>query len=526
MDFVKVGILAMILAVALPAAEHNVLTPAESAAGWKLLFDGKTMNGWTDPTRMNPAGDAWSVEDGCLKANKHPRIREDLLTKETFRDFELTFEWRISKAGNSGLKYRIQDTVFLDSTKVPKNAKRFEDMVGYEMEHHLGSRATLAPNAHSEDYPVGFEYQTIDNEGHPDGRRGGSHATGALYDMVAPTRQMARPVGEFNQSRIVLRGNHVEHWLNGEKVVDTMLDAPEIEKAVTARWKGTGVYDLLVKQPKKDCPIGLQNHDDAAWFRDIKIRPMTSTAIMDRIRTLRRVPDEQRGAVTSELALAIRNLPAGEKKLGLASSLANLSTEGDFGKAALQEVAATLAQALREEHPSDQNPYVTLAQLERYEGVKAPLDAPELKAALARLAADDELRRAADFTLMALDGKQWNLKSLRGKVVLLNFWATWCPPCRKEMPDLQLLYARFKAQGLVVLAISDEEPAKVRPFVAEKNYTYPILLDPDRKANDAFIVEGIPKSFVYNRDGQLSAQAIDMRTQRQFLEMLAKAGLR
>lgn len=421
MDFVKVGILVLILAAALPAAEHNVLTPAERAAGWKLLFDGKTMNGWTDPTKMKPAGDAWSVEDGCLKANRHPRIREDLMTKETFRDFELTFEWRISPAGNSGLKYRIQDTVFLDSAKVLKNAKRFEDTVGYEMEHRLGSRATLAPNAHSEDYPVGFEYQTIDNQGHPDGRRGGSHATGALYDMVAPSKQLARPVGEFNQSRIVLRGNHVEHWLNGQKVVDTLLDAPEIEKAVAARWKGTGVYNLLVKQPKKDCPIGLQNHNDVAWFRDIKIRPLpASTAIMDRIRTLRQVPDERRGAVTAELALAIRNLPAGERKLGLASSLANLSTEGDFGKATLQEIAATLA----------------------------------------------------------------------------------------------------------VLAISDEESAKVRPFIAGKNYTYPILLDPGRKANEAFVVEGIPRSFIYNRDGQLAAQAIDMRTQQQFLEMLAKAGLR
>jgi hypothetical protein len=157
---------------------------------------------------MNPPGDSWTIEEGCLKANARPRIREDLLTADTFTDFELRFEWRISPGGNSGLKYRIQDSVFLDSSKTPKG-KRCEETVGYELEHRLGNRASLPPDAHSEDYPIGFEFQTIDNEGHADGRRGGSHASGALYDMVAPERQMAKPVGEFNEARIVLRGNRI-----------------------------------------------------------------------------------------------------------------------------------------------------------------------------------------------------------------------------------------------------------------------------------------------------------------------------
>jgi peroxiredoxin len=110
-------------------------------------------------------------------------------------------------------------------------------------------------------------------------------------------------------------------------------------------------------------------------------------------------------------------------------------------------------------------------------------------------------------------------------VVLVNFWATWCPPCRKELPDLEALYQRFHSSGLVILAISDEDAAKVKPFVAEQKLTYPVLLDPGRKVNERFQVEGIPKSFVYGRDGKLAAQAIDMRTQRQFLEMLKRAGL-
>ena len=94
------------------------------------------------------------------------------------------------------------------------------------------------------------------------------------------------------------------------------------------------------------------------------------------------------------------------------------------------------------------------------------------------------------------------------------------------MPDLEVLYNRFKSQGLVILAISDEDAGKVKPFLAERKVTYPILLDSGRKVNELFRIEGIPKSFVYDRDGKLVAQAIDMRTQKQFLEMLAKTGLR
>ena len=144
---------------------------------------------------------------------------------------------------------------------------------------------------------------------------------------------------------------------------------------------------------------------------------------------------------------------------------------------------------------------------------------------MTRLQMEEQQRRQADFTLKDLTGKEWTLSQLRGKVVLVNFWATWCPPCRKEMPDLDALYNEFRARGLVILAISDEDTAKVQPFIAEHKYTYPILLDPGDKVNKLMAVEGIPKSFVYDREGKLVAQAMDMRTRNQLLQMLSQAGM-
>ena len=253
--------------------------------------------------------------------------------------------------------------------------------------------------------------------------------------------------------------------------------------------------------------------------------------IADQIKRLRDLPDDPRARVTKQLALAIRQLPATQNKLRLANGLANLSTEGDFGRDTLQEVTTTLAGALHEtpipgKPGQPAAPYMELAQLVRYEDMQASLDDPQFAAAVSKLQADDARRQQADFTLEDFHGTKWTLKKLTGKVVVVNFWATWCPPCRKEMPDLEKLYKRFKDQGLVILAISDEDEAKVIPFIKDEGVSYPILLDPGRKVNRLFEVEGIPKSFVYDRDGKLVAQSIDMRTQKQFLEMLGNAGLR
>jgi len=276
---------------------------------------------------------------------------------------------------------------------------------------------------------------------------------------------------------------------------------------------------LLLSRPPY---LRAQTHQ-AIWNKQEK-------PIADQIRGLRGLPDDVRARTTKNLAIKIRQLPVTPNKLRLAADLANLSTEGDFGRDTLQEVATTLAAALREQpvHPKQgqpPRPYVELAELVRYEHVQASLDDPQFAAAISKIEADNERRQQADFTLTELGGKKWTLKEQRGKVVVVNFWATWCPPCRKEMPDLETLYKQFKDQGLVILAISDEDAGKVAPFIAEQKVTYPILLDPGRKVNELFQIEGIPKTFVYDRSGKLVAQSIDMRTRRQFLEMLAQAGL-
>ena len=254
--------------------------------------------------------------------------------------------------------------------------------------------------------------------------------------------------------------------------------------------------------------------------------------IVAQIKTLRSLDDTVRAGITKDLALQIRALPMVPNKLTLAVALANLSTEGDFGHDTLQAVTTTLATAIREQPPTrddkgePNDAYVELASLVRYEHMHASSDDPQFADAMARLESDDTKRQNADFILSDLQGKAWRLRELKGKVVLVNFWATWCPPCRKEMPDLQALYDKYKDQGLLVLSISDEGAAKVSPFIAERKISYPVLLDPGRKVAEAFVVEGIPKSFVYDRDGKLVAQSIDMRTRSQFQAMLAQAGLR
>ena len=261
----------------------------------------------------------------------------------------------------------------------------------------------------------------------------------------------------------------------------------------------------------------------AITFDSGRTRSPAETAILERMIKLRSLPDAERAKAVLELARAIQNLPKGAKA-NWASSLANLATEGDNGPDALKAVAAALGQGIQESAPSARA-YLELAQLVRYEHTRAPFSDPSLDAADAVLALRERVHQETGFTLTGMDGKTYSLAALRGKVVLLNFWATWCPPCRKEMPDMETLYRRFESKGLVVIAVSDEERETVAGFLEKQHYTFPVLLDPDRKANDAFGVEGIPKSFIFDAQGRLVAQAIDMRTQRQFLELLKQAGL-
>jgi hypothetical protein len=268
MPWIRIGAAscAVMLAIAANAAD-NQLSAAEKAAGWRLLFDGNSYANWVDPATKTPPGDSFAIEDGCLRAVAHPKIVEDLFTRDTFGDFELAFDWKISSAGNSGIKYRIQDHLYVKQERGGK----FEDTL------NASFNPRLQRTAPGQDYVVGFEYQLVDNEKNSDATRGGAlHQAGALYDVQSPSKDATKPVGEFNHSRLIISGDHVEHRLNGVKVVDTSLKSPAVAAAMAKRWGSTSrVYELLVNQPKKRCPISLQNHNDDAWFKNIKIRDLS-----------------------------------------------------------------------------------------------------------------------------------------------------------------------------------------------------------------------------------------------------------
>jgi peroxiredoxin len=254
------------------------------------------------------------------------------------------------------------------------------------------------------------------------------------------------------------------------------------------------------------------------------------SSIMNELRSLATETTPQTPALVIKIASEIHTLPAGQNKVHIANGLAQLSSRVDPGQQALQAVADTLAQSLAE-YPvpgtDDQPPmpYIDLAKLVHYEHVTTTLDDPLLAKAMQRLVAEDADVERADFTLKDLQGQDVALSQLRGKVVLVNFWATWCSPCLLEMPDLNDLYSRFKSQGLVVLSITNEESSKVGSFVNKIGYHAPVLLDPDSQAAKQFHVENLPRSFVFNRKGKLVAIAVDQRSRRQFFQMLASTGL-
>ncbi len=252
----------------------NKLSEQERAEGWQLLFDGKTLNHWVNPSREQPPGDAWTIEDECLKANPKPRITEDLVSKDKYGDFELQWDWKIAPGGNSGVKYRIQQLLPLTLGNKNPSIKKFEDQVQYASEHNPpNARSGIQPGEKAQIYVVGFEYQMIDNSRHPDAKHGPAYQTGALYSILGPSQEVGKEAGEFNHSLLIVKGSHVEHWLNGVKVVDTSLSTEQLKDNLAHRWgKDSAVYHLLVDQPVKQCPFSLQNHGDAAWFRNIEIK--------------------------------------------------------------------------------------------------------------------------------------------------------------------------------------------------------------------------------------------------------------
>jgi hypothetical protein len=212
------------------AAEPNQLTAEEKAAGWKLLFDGQSARGWHSFKKRTFPETGWVVEDGWFKcvANGHGG---DIVSMEEFNDFELSWEWRIPPKANNGLKYFITE-----------------------------ERAQA----------IGHEYQMIDDTQAPDAK----HSTASFYDVLPPRADKPlKPPGEINHSRVLVRGNHVEHWLNGAKVLEYELGSNEVKAAVAkSKFKSVPGFGTKIKGH-----ILLTEHHDEASFRNIKIRELKGT---------------------------------------------------------------------------------------------------------------------------------------------------------------------------------------------------------------------------------------------------------
>lgn len=261
----------------------------------------------------------------------------------------------------------------------------------------------------------------------------------------------------------------------------------------------------------------------------------TPDSIRTEIRGLRSLPEAERGARTGAIAREIASLPDGQPKLALAVGLAGLSTEGDAGRDNLQAVTDTLSRALAGTPASEAapgkpaRPYTELAMLARYEGMRVGGPAtqdPQYGAAMKEFEHQDAQVVKNDFALKDAQGRTWTKSELRGKIVLLNFWATWCPPCRVELPNMDALMQRYASQGLVILAVTNEDQAKVDKLFHGVTPHFHVLYDPGNKVADAYFVDSLPRTYVFNSEGKLAAVGMDGRTQQQFLEMLKKAGLK
>jgi hypothetical protein len=229
-------------------AAPNTLTDAEKAAGWRLLWDGRSTEGWHSAKADVFPAKGWEIKDGILtvlaSGGAESAAGGDIITREPFTEFELQLDFRITPGANSGIKYFVQPN----------------------LDPITGSGAKAATGS-----AIGLEFQILDDERHPDAKLGrdGNRTIGSLYDLMpAAKTKPVRPIGEWNTARIVVRGKHVEHWLNGAKVL-------EYER-------GSLAFRELVAQSKyKNIPgfgewadghILLQDHGNAVSFRNLKIR--------------------------------------------------------------------------------------------------------------------------------------------------------------------------------------------------------------------------------------------------------------
>ncbi len=227
--------------------KNNRLTRTEKKEGWQLLFDGKTLKGWRGLGRDHVPIGLWVVENDMIKKVDTGNLKNlpdgrpfeggDLMTIDTYENFELVFEWKLNKAGNSGLKYNVSE----------------------EMSQKYGSQFSA----------LGFEYQLLDDEHESyKGKLKPSQFTGSLYDLIPSKNVSLKPVGEFNTSKIIVNGNNVEHWLNGVKVLEYNFGSEELEEA----YRNSKFNKIPGFINKRKAHIVLQNHNDESWFRNIRIR--------------------------------------------------------------------------------------------------------------------------------------------------------------------------------------------------------------------------------------------------------------
>jgi len=233
-------------AVMTSLAVGAALTAEEQRGGWRLLWDGRTADGWRGAKAEPFPPDAWRMSQGELSVRKHDPAAgwrgADIVTRERFSDFELVVEFKLSPGANSGIKY------FVDAGP------------------GLRGKSSL-----------GLEYQLVDDERHPDARlgRNGNRKLAALYDLFpASEGKPAKPPGEWNEARIVARGGNVEHWLNGEKVLEYDRFSEAFRRAVAAsKYAAESEFGL-----SQDGHILLQDHGDEVTFRNVKVRALGSAA--------------------------------------------------------------------------------------------------------------------------------------------------------------------------------------------------------------------------------------------------------